>query len=280
MKFRRILQRLSNRDGYAYIFGRFLLARRSFSALQQMKQRHGAQQILHNNSTVFSKVGVGEAVTSLQRDAICFGFDIGQEAIDEIYRYSLNQPLTHGSITNSFMHSEVSGGRLAGGQAVAMGHVSNPEGCKAITKLLEDSVLQIVARRYLKYMPTKADVSLYWSFVGDMNVETRRRFNQTVEYHFDVHDFNFCYAHFYITDCDARSGAHVMVKGSHLNKRPSWLFGSARKNDLEIAGYYDPNEILVIEGRAGTGFIEDTSCFHKALAPLDHDRLLLQIRLH
>jgi hypothetical protein len=34
----------------------------------------------------------------------------------------------------------------------------------------------------------------------------------------------------------------------------------------------------VMEGAAGFGFLEDSSCYHKALPPLSGDRLILQLR--
>jgi hypothetical protein len=41
---------------------------------------------------------------------------------------------------------------------------------------------------------------------------------------------------------------------------------------------YSPTDIITIEGKAGKCFLEDASCFHKALAPIERDRLFLQLR--
>lgn len=71
-----------------------------------------------------------------------------------------------------------------------------------------------------------------------------------------------------------------MVRGSHTRKPLTWLIGSARKSDAQIASRYTSSDVLTIEGPAGTGFLEDTSCYHKALPPLERMRLLLQIRYH
>jgi hypothetical protein len=37
------------------------------------------------------------------------------------------------------------------------------------------------------------------------------------------------------------------------------------------------NEIM-IEGEAGTGFVQDTSCYHRATPPIQRDRLMLAVR--
>jgi hypothetical protein len=71
-----------------------------------------------------------------------------------------------------------------------------------------------------------------------------------------------------------------MVSGSHRSKPITWLFGSARNTDEAIESYYGKDNVVTLEGDPGTGFIEDTSCYHKALAPETADRLLLQVRYH
>jgi hypothetical protein len=48
--------------------------------------------------------------------------------------------------------------------------------------------------------------------------------------------------------------------------------------DEEIEGHYPAEDIRVICGKAGTGFAEDTFCFHKGQAPRSQDRLMLQVR--
>ena len=71
-----------------------------------------------------------------------------------------------------------------------------------------------------------------------------------------------------------------MVKGSHTRKPLRWLFGSARQSDEAINRYYRPEDILTLTGQPGDGFIEDTSCYHKALAPTASPQVLLQVRFH
>lgn len=280
MQAKQIISRLSRRNGLAYTFGRFAVVRSLYSRGMEFKQMFSRQRSLGTQPTVFPTIDVCRAVASLRRDAICFGFNLTPEMSRTIYDFSVSQPLKHGAIDRPFKYLDVSNGKLPDGRAVAMAYVQNPMGCAPIKAVVEDPVMWSVCRRYLGYMPAYADVRLYWSFAVNLDLEARRKFNQTVEYHIDVHDFNFCYAHFYITDCDEASGAHAMVRGSHVHKRLAWLFGSARKTDTEISEYYQEKDVLTIKGPAGTGFMEDTSCYHKAIAPIERDRLLFQIRYH
>jgi hypothetical protein len=277
---KQIINRLSKRDGMAYTFGRFTSVRWMYARGVGFRQMFGHQPPMGSQPTVFPGVSADKAIADLRRDAVCFGLNLTPEMVKTIYDYSISQPLQHGSIDRPFKYAEVTNGKLPDGRAVAMAYVQNPMDCPPIKAVVEDPIMQSVCRRYLGYVPAHADVNLYWSFAVKLDLEARRKFNQTVEYHIDVHDFNFCYAHFYITDCDELSGAHVMVRGSHKHKRLGWMFGTARKSDSDISQYYQPSDVLTIKGPAGTGFIEDTSCYHKAIAPVERDRLLFQIRYH
>lgn len=118
---------------------------------------------------------------------------------------------------------------------------------------------------------------MHTSLVAEASTAYRESLNQTVMFHYDVHALNFLYIFFYLTDCDRFSGAHEMIPGSHRKKSLRLLMSSARKSDDEIYRLY-PACNLIIEGEKGFGFIEDTSCFHRALPPLKEERITLQIR--
>jgi hypothetical protein len=95
----------------------------------------------------------------------------------------------------------------------------------------------------------------------------RKVATQTTEFHFDVHSYNFAYAAYYLLDTDRNNGAHVMITHSHKDKPTAWLFGSANQKDDVIYAHYPEDKVLIIEGMAGTGFWQDSSCYHKALPP-------------
>jgi hypothetical protein len=120
---------------------------------------------------------------------------------------------------------------------------------------------------------------LYWSFVCDATREDRLAQWQTLDYHFDVDGYSFIYANFYITPVDRDSGAHAYIRGSHKRK-PSWmLLHSANQPDEVVLTHFGKESEVVVEGGVGCGFLEDASCYHKALAPKTRERLMLQIRI-
>jgi hypothetical protein len=56
-----------------------------------------------------------------------------------------------------------------------------------------------------------------------------------------------------------------------------WALSRCR-TDEEMVKLYGAEEIQTICGKSGTGFIEDSFCFHKAQEPTARDRLVFQLR--
>ena len=107
---------------------------------------------------------------------------------------------------------------------IATADVEQPLKIEEVYKLRYDSYLLEVASQYLGYFPTNCDVKLWWSFADDLSLEERRSQFQTIDYHYDIHGFNFFYVSFYLTDVDEKSGAHRLVRGSHVNKKNFYAF--------------------------------------------------------
>ena len=94
-----------------------------------------------------------------------------------------------------------------------------------------------------------------------------------------MYGLHYIYVFFYITDCNINSGAHQIIRGSHTKKKFfKHLIGSAKKTEAQLKNDYNLHDFINIEGPAGQGFIEDTSCFHRALPPENEPRLALQFR--
>lgn len=278
---RRIVSLVQSGALLPYALGRFATVRKVYSRLNSLRYPLNRQTSRGAvNDPLFPGVDVSQAVQELREDAVAFRFNLPTPLVDEIHDFARRGLCKSSGFQGHRPFLEIATGQTAEGQRLAMAEVINPLECDAIRRIVESQALRQTCMRYLGYQPPKADIRLFWSFVSNLSENERRQQFQTIDYHVDIHDFNFCYAHFYLTDTDARSGAHVMVRGSHNRKPLSWLIGSARKSDAQIASRYASDDVLTIEGPAGTGFLEDTSCYHKALPPLERMRLLLQIRYH
>lgn len=268
----------------SYILGRFYLSRAAFSCWMRCRQRLGGIRLPAMEGLVPSEIirtnQPRTAVEDLRKSALFEGISLPPAMVAEITEFAKQSELTVTGVQAPFRYTDVKNGRLSDGTFVALGHCENPTQCPAVCKIRDDRVLQAIVANYLGYIPRSGDIRLYWSFVGDATDQERRGMYQTIDYHYDVHDYNFCYVHIYLTDTDVHSGAHVMVLGSHRSKPVRWLLGSARQTDDAIKQHYGEKRVVCLEGKAGMGFIEDTSCFHKALAPVRQERLMLQIRYH
>ena len=96
-----------------------------------------------------------------------------------------------------FRYADVQNARLPDGTFTALGHLQNPTQCAGVRKVVDDPALQTIVANYLGYVPQSTEVRLYWSFVGKATDDERRRLYQTIDFHFDVQDYNFCYVHIY-----------------------------------------------------------------------------------
>ena len=147
-------------------------------------------------------------------------------------------------------------------------------------KISKSRELLEIAKKYLGSVK-KIDIRLTYSTVVNLEDAQREKYRQTVNWHYDVHDLNFLYAFFYISGANRLSGSHEVIKKSHKKKMFfKHLVGSVIQSDYDLRNYYDNENFFTIEGLPGEGFIEDTSCFHRALKPIEQPRLCLQVRYH
>ena len=271
--------RVANGD-LQYMLGRFKTVRRTYSQLRRVGE------VLNRGSydraglpTLFPDTSVEDSIRDIRKEAVCFGLRLPQHIVDEIEAFALAEPLHTRTTDKSFYYGDVTRGRTADGLRIPLAGVSDPIRLPAIRAVVEDPVLRSIVRGYLKYEPAQATPLLSWSFASDFTDEERRTLkHHVIDYHYDVGGFNFAYASFYIRDTDRNSGAHVMVKRSHERKPMRMLLGSAVASEADVHRQFGKHNEIMIEGPAGTGFVQDTSCYHKATPPTQRDRLMFAIR--
>jgi len=279
LDYRVILKRLKNRD-FSYILGRFLLVRKTYSLYKRMQQ------------IIFSPADVTRFSNQIENESTLNAKEISRQIDQNSYfdQLKLSDPLTT-SIVNfaKTKNLVVRSSKLSltyqkykeqdnNSLLLATAHLEDPLAILEIQRLRWDDFLLRIAEEYLGYYPQNCDVAVWWSFANAISPAERRQQLQTIDFHYDIHGFNFFYVCFYLTDVNTNSGAHVLVKGSHKHKQMSMLLRSARCSDAMIQQQYSDVEIITIEGKAGKCFLEDASCFHKALPPVENDRLFLQLR--
>lgn len=265
-----------------YILGRFEAVRRLYSRLRGFQQKYRKVALaVAPRETLFTELNIDAAVQAIRNDSVFIGANLPKATVEEIVNYCKAEPLLsrHDPKSGTFRHHDVSGGYRPDGRPTPIGAISNPLSCKAVRSITEDSGLRSIASKFLGYEPSQVTTLLYWSFASCFTDEERRKLLQhVIDYHYDVWGYNFVYASFYLLDTVRSSGAHVMVKGSHTGKPARMLWGSTVASEEQIYLQFGRENEIVIEGPAGTGFIQDTSCYHRASPPTSGDRLMLQIR--
>lgn len=144
-----------------------------------------------------------------------------------------------------------------------------------IAQIAGDPALRAAVRAYLGVEPVYLGRRLWWTFATpeaqyDRDITTSR-------FHYDRDDYRSVRVFFYLTDVDAGNGPHVVARGSHRRKTLRQMLSAAARSDENIVDWYGARNIVTIRGAAGSGFIEDPFCFHKATRPELGDRLVLEL---
>lgn len=282
MNLRSVAGRLK-RGELHYALGRFKTVRASYSRLQRLKGVVGRTPEMEaaERPTLFANTHVERAVQTMREEAVFLGLKLPPHIVAEIEAFGRAEPLhaRYDPDGPTFRYADVVRGRAADGRPMPLGGIREPSRCPAVRAVVEDPVLRAIVRKYLGYEPSRVITILDWSFASDFTDEERRQLkHHVIDYHYDVGGFNFVYAGFYITDTDRHSGAHVMMKRSHDRKPLRMLLGSAVASEDAVREQFGRENELTIEGPAGTAFVQDPSCYHRASPPTSGDRLMLAIR--
>ncbi|MEM8777901.1 MAG: hypothetical protein AAGF26_03330 [Cyanobacteria bacterium P01_G01_bin.49] len=279
----RLVRRWQRQDLH-HTVGRFRYVRQLYSLSQNRVQNKNPiaykDQLNPRDYSIFPDLSVEQCVTELKREGVSFNIQLLPELVDQIYQFACMNLCREPHFDREFMAEDVQQGQLPCGHHVLRGLVQNPEHCPAIEQVAQDPNLLQIARNYLNYWPTKVTRHLTWAFVSDLPVGEQKYRFLPYSYHYDVAGYNFMTAYFYITDMDTQSGAHVMMPRSHNQKPLHTLFAhrSGRQPDQVIHHYYGKENEIVIAAKAGFGFVQDPSCFHKLLPPVTARRLIFQVR--
>ena len=271
---------MSGKKGTAHIFGRFKIFRRFYTACSWLQQSFlGTQKdINYEKTSFFEDVPVDLALKSLEKDAVFLGLKLPHKIVAEIQEFSENTLLAQENGLAHFYYHEVKNGYLPDGRVTVQGIAINPLACNAIREIINDPVLRVIIQKYLGYSPKKIRPLLRWSFLLELPEKARMKLGQGNIYHYDIGEFNSVYANFYLSNTDRYSGAHTMIKGSHNRKTLKMLFGYATQPKDCLIKYYGRENEIIVEGEEGLGFIQDPYCYHRAIPPIQRERLLLQLQ--
>lgn len=280
MDVRTIAARLLSGE-FHYALGRFHLVRQIYGNLRKLTEGQPTSPA-GGDATLFTDADISDIVRAINTDAVYVGLNLPADVVAEIAEFARTEPLhaNYHPDGPTFRYEDVQRGRTPDGRSVAIGGIHEPCRCPAVQAVVDDPILRSIVTSYLGHRPRQIMTILHWSFASDFDDEERRRRlrHQVIDYHYDVSGFNFVYASFYLTDTNRNSGAHVMMKRSHKKKPLRMLLGPASASPEAVRKQFGIENEITIEGPAGTGFVQDTSCYHRATPPTAGDRLMLAVR--
>ena len=278
----RNLKRYFSFNFLLYILGRFVAIRFFYKNFQIIKKKF-TKSLIQKTNTNYLELDLNNKliINKLKKEGFYDGLKLNDIILSKLINLSNKSELISTLDRKRFNNfQDVDNFNNQNDKPYCLLNLTNPELNKVAEEVSRDQILLDIVNKYLGNI-NKIDTKIQWSPVCNASDEWRHKNEQTVAFHYDVHHLNFVYIFFYLSECNKNSGAHQLISGSHLNKKFfKHLIGSARQTKESLEKDYSKNDFIIIEGKAGHGFIEDTSCYHRALIPMNNPRLALQFRYY
>lgn len=140
---------------------------------------------------------------------------------------------------------------------------------ETINDIAHSTLINSVAKSYLGASSQLMGTQLWYTFPCELG-ESDPHFG----FHYDLDDYGFLKAFFYINDVTTDNGPHEIISESHQGDQLFKFFNRRLTADQVEKRYSD--RVVTMEGSAGQGFFEDTFSYHRG-APARKVRLLFQI---
>ncbi|AZO31658.1 MULTISPECIES: hypothetical protein [unclassified Mesorhizobium] len=230
--------------------------------------------------TIFTGIERGVVVEALRSDGLFSGFMLPPAIHEEIAAFAQRTPC-FGNFDRrlEFMPGEHDEAEKRFGRSLLSGHYfERILDCPAALAIQKDPLLLDVARHYLGGQAKLITTRVWWSFPTGKASNADKNLASLGKYHFDLDDWRMLKFFFYLKPCDAGTGPHVYVRGSHrrraLKHQLTLLVGHAADEVLDVYGQQSP---VTLTGEAGFGFVEDPFGFHMGTVPAHTPRLMMEI---
>jgi hypothetical protein len=230
-------------------------------------------------ASALANLDPAEGARSLKSDGVVTGLSLKEDVRSELCDVLSAQPCYGaGDLRYPFLYRNKLDAERRYGQRFLQAHYYGVQKMgTAANRILADSSLNQVLREYFQTDPRLVGMRAWWSFACDAS--RQERVNAAQRFHYDIDDYLALSVFFYLSDVDSSAGPHIVIRGSHGRKHPRQIWALSRcRTDEEMVQVYGAGKIEMICGKSGTGFIEDSFCFHKGQEPTARDRLVFQLR--
>ena len=260
-----------------FILARFTFVRQLYSILNKLRS---TPIELSSLNSLFPEVNTTKVVDVLKKDGVYLDFSLPPNILEGILHQTKTQNCYAGGRTDmGFKISEKSEiDRVYKRPFYVARYFNISSSWSEISQLATDPKLQEIASKYIGQQAIYTGASLFWTFPVQGASEDFDQ-QQFKYFHYDVDDLaglRFC---FYLSEVDDESGPHLCIRGSHIKKSLLHVlnFFSRIQSEENLSKLYSPEQFATIKGDSGYGFIEDTFCFHRGIAPKSKPRLFLQL---
>ena len=261
-----------------FILARFRFVRQLYSILAKL--RSTPIKVSSDSDSFFQEVNTTKVVDVLKKDGVYLDFSLPSNILEGILHQTRTQNCYAGGRTDmGFKISEKSEiDRVYERPFYVARYFNISSSWSEISHLATDPKLQEIASKYIGHQAKYTGASLFWTFPvqGASQDFDQQQFKY---FHYDVDDLaglRFC---FYLSEVDDESGPHLCIRGSHIKKSLLHVlnFFSRIQSEENLSKLYPREQFATIKGDSGYGFIEDTFCFHRGIAPKSKPRLFLQL---
>ncbi|MBS1790717.1 MAG: hypothetical protein JST85_23570 [Acidobacteria bacterium] len=197
------------------------------------QQRNQNPALMRNPNTMFAELDAKKALGNLRQEGYASGLQVPEAAVKQIVNFCGQQ----NACANPHLH------------------------CQTVHDIAHDPKLLAVVKDYFGVEPVLYSSNLYWTWPPNNEQAFQQALARKSKFHYDVGDFSTLIVFIYLTDVDENGGPHIVIRGTHRQKKPKQLL-SRYLNDREAVAEFGA-QIITITGRRGTGFFEDLTCYHK-----------------
>jgi hypothetical protein len=258
-----------------FIFARFEIIQKYAGRERNPSSR--SPQAAADPSLLRTELPIQEIVRRIVADGIADGLRLSEESVAQVTSFAACAPC-YGNGERHRLLDRSACGCLIPADAVVGDYLDRIADCDAIRRLWRDPRILAIAGAALGTRPLPLRSRLWWSFRAGRATPEMLAAHSQDSFHFDLDNWRAVKFFFYITDVGPGNGPHIYVRKSHRNRpmRDQLSPFKSRSSDRIIAEYGRDN-LVVMQGLAGTGFVEDPYGFHTGTAVTGASRLILEI---
>ena len=258
-----------------FIFARFEIVQKY--AGRQRNPSSPSPQAAPEPSLLQTELPVQEIVRRISADGIADGLRLSEDSVAQVMSFAARAPC-YGNAERHRPLDRGPFGCLIPADAVVGDYLDGIADCDVIRRLWREPRMLVIAGASLGIRPLPLRSRLWWSFrAGRATAEMLAEHSQDC-FHFDLDNWRAVKFFFYMTDVGRENGPHIYVRKSHRNRsmRDQLSPFKSRSSD-RITAKYGRDNMVVMQGPAGTGFVEDPYGFHTGTAVRGASRLILEI---